>query len=140
MQTTSLRESGAVASCYLDDLSNKMPFPLFWCAVFCHLSVRAPFRSHFQKIPFELIRWKVVGGTASINIIFSEIKALFLWWKCILRCFANFHIFHSQHCQLPLSGLCWCGDFEGLDVTKKMWRKICSCLICILKFFNLIFK
>lgn len=41
---------GAVSRCYLDDSSNKLSFPFFWCAVFCRLSVRALFRSHFQKI------------------------------------------------------------------------------------------
>jgi len=52
------------------------------------ISLFEPFlRSHIQKFPSELIRWKVVLGIASINILFPEIKALFLWWKCMLRCF-----------------------------------------------------
>lgn len=128
MQTTFFQKLGT--SCYLNDSSNKLLFPFFWCAVFCHLSLIALFRSCFQKFPSELMKWKVVWGVASINILFAEIKAVFLWWKCILRCFANFHQFHSQHGRLPLSGLCWCGKFKCLDVIKEVWWKIHSCYRC----------
>lgn len=125
---TIFSQNPSAASFYLNDVSNKLSFSFFWCAVFCRLSARALFEiSLSKKFPSKLIRWKVVWGKASINIICAEIKALFLWWKCMLRCSANFHLFHSRRCQLPLSGLCWCGKFECLDVIKKVWRKIHCC-------------
>ena len=142
MQTTFSKKLGGLASCYLDDSSNKLSFPFFWCAVFCRLSVREPFSDlAFKKFPSELIRWKVVGGIASINILFAEIKAVFLWWKCILRCFANFHLFYSQHCQVPLSGLCWCGTFWMSVRERESMEKNMQLLdLHILKYFNQKFK
>lgn len=38
------------------------------------------------------------------------------------ECFANFHLFHSQHCQPPLLGLCWCGKFECLGQVR--WKTV----------------
>lgn len=96
----SYRNAAAVRSCYLDDSSNELSSPVLWCCAVLSSS----FESLFSDLAFpsELIRWKVVGGIASINILFAEIKAVFLWWKCILGCFANFHLFHSRALPAPL--------------------------------------
>lgn len=101
MQTAfSYRNAAAVRSCYLDDSSNELSSPVLWCCAVLSSS----FESLFSDLAFpsELIRWKVVGGIASINILFAEIKAVFLWWKCILGCFANFHLFHSRALPAPV--------------------------------------
>lgn len=51
MQITFSQIPTAVASCYLDDSSNKLSFPFFWCAVFCLLE---PFSRAFAFENFHL--------------------------------------------------------------------------------------
>lgn len=64
-------------SFHLNDVWRKLPFPFVWCSALSSLC-----ESHFWDLTFtkkksKLIRWKVVWGTASINIICAEIKAEF---------------------------------------------------------------
>lgn len=125
MQTAfSYRNAAAVRSCYLDDSSNELSSPVLWCCAVLSSS----FESLFSDLAFpsELIRWKVVGGIASINILFAEIKAVFLWWKCILGCFANFHLGHFQ---LPLSALRRRGTIWCLYASEIVQRQTRSCWV-----------
>lgn len=41
---------GAVSRCYLDDSSNKLSFPSFWCAAFLSSSCESPFQISLSKI------------------------------------------------------------------------------------------
>lgn len=95
-------------------------FSLFWCRRLCE----EPFQDLAQNSSMRANKMReVVWGIPNVKILFAEIKAVFLWWKCMHRCCANFHPFHSRHRQRSLSGLCLWGTFLRLRETKMVRLK-----------------